>query len=80
MKNLNPILIILQVFSDDPIVTKIADFGLARVKANNQTMTKCGTKAWIAPEVEVLRCFAYNENRRFLPQQLIRKMIRFLKG
>jgi serine/threonine/tyrosine protein kinase RAD53 len=39
------------MFQDDPVVAKITDFGLARVKANNQTMTKCGTKAWIAPEV-----------------------------
>eukprot|EP00002_Diphylleia_rotans_P005174 TRINITY_DN142_c0_g1_i10.p1 TRINITY_DN142_c0_g1~~TRINITY_DN142_c0_g1_i10.p1 ORF type:complete len:744 (-),score=160.74 TRINITY_DN142_c0_g1_i10:408-2639(-) len=35
----------------DPIKVKIGDFGLARVKAGNQTMTKCGTRAWLAPEV-----------------------------
>eukprot|EP00002_Diphylleia_rotans_P013188 TRINITY_DN256_c1_g2_i1.p1 TRINITY_DN256_c1_g2~~TRINITY_DN256_c1_g2_i1.p1 ORF type:complete len:2532 (-),score=481.87 TRINITY_DN256_c1_g2_i1:2062-8733(-) len=39
------------MLSIDPLVAKIGDFGLARIKANNQTMTKCGTKAWLAPEV-----------------------------
>eukprot|EP00002_Diphylleia_rotans_P006346 TRINITY_DN1572_c0_g1_i7.p1 TRINITY_DN1572_c0_g1~~TRINITY_DN1572_c0_g1_i7.p1 ORF type:complete len:1163 (+),score=185.46 TRINITY_DN1572_c0_g1_i7:1196-4684(+) len=39
------------VLSLDPIKVKIGDFGLARVKAGNQTMTKCGTRAWLAPEV-----------------------------
>eukprot|EP00002_Diphylleia_rotans_P006650 TRINITY_DN1600_c0_g1_i3.p1 TRINITY_DN1600_c0_g1~~TRINITY_DN1600_c0_g1_i3.p1 ORF type:complete len:2451 (+),score=487.30 TRINITY_DN1600_c0_g1_i3:50-7402(+) len=39
------------VFSLDPIVAKITDFGFARTKSDNQTMTKCGTQAWIAPEI-----------------------------
>jgi serine/threonine protein kinase/ABC-type branched-subunit amino acid transport system substrate-binding protein len=30
---------------------KIADFGFSRVKADNQTMTQCGTVAWTAPEI-----------------------------
>eukprot|EP00026_Physarum_polycephalum_P009801 Phypoly_transcript_09938.p1 GENE.Phypoly_transcript_09938~~Phypoly_transcript_09938.p1 ORF type:complete len:429 (+),score=51.32 Phypoly_transcript_09938:147-1289(+) len=30
---------------------KIADFGFSRVKAENQTMTQCGTVAWTAPEI-----------------------------
>lgn len=30
---------------------KITDFGFARVKSTNQTMTKCGTVNWIAPEI-----------------------------
>eukprot|EP00001_Collodictyon_triciliatum_P178644 31858_2 len=34
----------------EPLRVKITDFGFARAKAVNQTMTKCGTKAWIAPE------------------------------
>lgn len=40
-------------------VLKITDFGLARVKLANQTMTKCGTVAWTAPEV--LRGDRYSE-------------------
>eukprot|EP00002_Diphylleia_rotans_P035097 TRINITY_DN7613_c0_g1_i2.p1 TRINITY_DN7613_c0_g1~~TRINITY_DN7613_c0_g1_i2.p1 ORF type:complete len:221 (+),score=32.16 TRINITY_DN7613_c0_g1_i2:181-843(+) len=39
------------MFSLEPIVAKVSDFGFARTKADNQTMTKCGTHAWIAPEV-----------------------------
>ncbi|MFN7130548.1 MAG: serine/threonine-protein kinase [Myxococcales bacterium] len=30
---------------------KVCDFGLARIREDNATMTKCGTPAWIAPEV-----------------------------
>lgn len=30
---------------------KIADFGFSRVKAENHTMTQCGTVAWTAPEI-----------------------------
>eukprot|EP00026_Physarum_polycephalum_P001102 Phypoly_transcript_01103.p1 GENE.Phypoly_transcript_01103~~Phypoly_transcript_01103.p1 ORF type:complete len:774 (+),score=173.32 Phypoly_transcript_01103:1162-3483(+) len=30
---------------------KIADFGFSRIKADNQTMTQCGTVAWTAPEI-----------------------------
>lgn len=30
---------------------KIADFGFSRVKADNHTMTQCGTVAWTAPEI-----------------------------
>jgi class 3 adenylate cyclase len=30
---------------------KIADFGFARVKETNTTMTRCGTPSWIAPEI-----------------------------
>eukprot|EP00026_Physarum_polycephalum_P002356 Phypoly_transcript_02362.p1 GENE.Phypoly_transcript_02362~~Phypoly_transcript_02362.p1 ORF type:complete len:737 (+),score=63.66 Phypoly_transcript_02362:510-2720(+) len=30
---------------------KIADFGFSRIKAENQTMTQCGTVAWTAPEI-----------------------------
>jgi serine/threonine protein kinase len=30
---------------------KVADFGLARVKQDNATMTSCGTPCWTAPEV-----------------------------
>eukprot|EP00002_Diphylleia_rotans_P001087 TRINITY_DN10603_c0_g1_i1.p1 TRINITY_DN10603_c0_g1~~TRINITY_DN10603_c0_g1_i1.p1 ORF type:complete len:188 (-),score=32.96 TRINITY_DN10603_c0_g1_i1:106-588(-) len=35
----------------DEFIVKLCDFGLARVKSDNQTMTRCGTGAWIAPEV-----------------------------
>ncbi len=30
---------------------KIADFGFARIKEENATMTRCGTPCWTAPEV-----------------------------
>jgi serine/threonine protein kinase/ABC-type phosphate transport system substrate-binding protein len=30
---------------------KIADFGFARVKEDNATMTRCGTPCWTAPEI-----------------------------
>ncbi|KDO27537.1 TKL/DRK protein kinase [Saprolegnia parasitica CBS 223.65] len=37
---------------DDDFGLKISDFGLARVKAHQQTMTgNCGTTQWMAPEV-----------------------------
>jgi len=30
---------------------KIGDFGFSRIKADNHTMTMCGTVAWTAPEI-----------------------------
>lgn len=30
---------------------KVADFGLARIKEENVTMTRCGTPCWTAPEI-----------------------------
>ena len=30
---------------------KVADFGFARIKEENATMTRCGTPCWTAPEV-----------------------------
>eukprot|EP00002_Diphylleia_rotans_P015923 TRINITY_DN3085_c0_g1_i2.p1 TRINITY_DN3085_c0_g1~~TRINITY_DN3085_c0_g1_i2.p1 ORF type:complete len:1462 (-),score=243.35 TRINITY_DN3085_c0_g1_i2:187-4572(-) len=39
------------VTSKEPIIVKVTDFGFARTKSDNQTMTKCGTQAWIAPEI-----------------------------
>ena len=30
---------------------KIADFGFARIKEENATMTRCGTPCWTAPEI-----------------------------
>lgn len=38
---------------------KIGDFGLSRIKANNATMTRCGTAAWTAPEI--LKGLDYSE-------------------
>jgi serine/threonine protein kinase len=32
-------------------MVKVADFGFARIKEENATMTRCGTPAWTAPEV-----------------------------
>jgi serine/threonine protein kinase len=36
---------------DKNLNVKIGDFGLSRIKANNATMTRCGTVAWTAPEI-----------------------------
>jgi serine/threonine protein kinase len=38
---------------------KVADFGLARLKQDNATMTSCGTPCWTAPEV--IRGWRYDE-------------------
>ncbi|BCS82726.1 putative serine/threonine-protein kinase [Cotonvirus japonicus] len=38
---------------------KIADFGFARIKEENATMTRCGTPCWTAPEI--IRGEKYNE-------------------
>lgn len=38
---------------------KVADFGFARIKEENSTMTRCGTPCWTAPEI--LRGKRYNE-------------------
>jgi serine/threonine protein kinase len=39
---------------------KVADFGFARIKEENATMTRCGTPCWTAPEV--IRGEKYNES------------------
>jgi tRNA A-37 threonylcarbamoyl transferase component Bud32 len=36
---------------DESWNVKVADFGFARIKEENATMTRCGTPAWTAPEV-----------------------------
>jgi serine/threonine protein kinase len=36
---------------DETCNVKVADFGFARIKEENATMTRCGTPAWTAPEV-----------------------------
>lgn len=36
---------------DENMNVKIADFGFARLKEENATMTRCGTPCWTAPEV-----------------------------
>jgi class 3 adenylate cyclase/tRNA A-37 threonylcarbamoyl transferase component Bud32 len=36
---------------DESWNVKVADFGFARIKEENITMTRCGTPAWTAPEV-----------------------------
>jgi serine/threonine protein kinase len=38
---------------------KVADFGFARIKEENATMTRCGTPCWTAPEI--LRGEKYDE-------------------
>jgi serine/threonine protein kinase len=39
---------------------KVADFGFARIKEENATMTRCGTPCWTAPEV--IRGEKYSES------------------
>jgi serine/threonine protein kinase len=36
---------------DENMNVKVADFGFARIKEENATMTRCGTPCWTAPEV-----------------------------
>jgi serine/threonine protein kinase len=36
---------------DETWNVKVADFGLARIKEENATMTRCGTPCWTAPEI-----------------------------
>nr|UMO80375.1 Serine/threonine protein kinase [Pandoravirus aubagnensis] len=36
---------------DQDYNVKVADFGLARIKEENATMTRCGTPCWTAPEI-----------------------------
>jgi serine/threonine protein kinase len=38
----------------------VADFGFARIKEENATMTRCGTPCWTAPEI--LRGEKYSES------------------
>eukprot|EP00002_Diphylleia_rotans_P018507 TRINITY_DN3581_c0_g1_i1.p1 TRINITY_DN3581_c0_g1~~TRINITY_DN3581_c0_g1_i1.p1 ORF type:complete len:2533 (-),score=428.58 TRINITY_DN3581_c0_g1_i1:64-7662(-) len=47
------------VCSTNPLVAKIGDFGFAKIKSDTRTMTKCGTKGWLAPEV--LKGLRYDE-------------------
>jgi serine/threonine protein kinase len=44
---------------DENMNVKVADFGFARIKEENATMTRCGTPSWTAPEV--LRGEKYDE-------------------
>ncbi|ELR11090.1 serine/threonine protein kinase [Acanthamoeba castellanii str. Neff] len=44
---------------DENMNVKVADFGFARIKEENATMTRCGTPCWTAPEV--LRGEKYDE-------------------
>jgi len=45
---------------DESFNVKVADFGFARIKEDNATMTRCGTPAWTAPEV--IRGDRYSES------------------
>jgi serine/threonine protein kinase len=38
---------------DECLTVKVADFGFARIKQDNDTLTNCGTPAWSAPEVHL---------------------------
>jgi serine/threonine protein kinase len=44
---------------DENMNVKVADFGFARIKEENATMTRCGTPCWTAPEI--LRGEKYDE-------------------
>jgi serine/threonine protein kinase len=44
---------------DENYHVKVADFGFARIKEENATMTRCGTPCWTAPEI--LRGEKYDE-------------------
>jgi len=64
LHTLTPSLIHRDLKSDNLLVDenwtlKIADFGFARIKEENMTMTRCGTPCWTAPEV--IRGEKYNE-------------------
>eukprot|EP01087_Luapelamoeba_hula_P003945 TRINITY_DN138_c0_g1_i2.p1 TRINITY_DN138_c0_g1~~TRINITY_DN138_c0_g1_i2.p1 ORF type:complete len:1733 (-),score=273.96 TRINITY_DN138_c0_g1_i2:43-5241(-) len=39
------------ILIDENWNAKVADFGFARIKLDNATMTKCGSPCWTAPEV-----------------------------
>lgn len=39
------------VLIDEHLNAKVADFGLSRLKEDDQGMTACGTPAWTAPEI-----------------------------
>lgn len=45
---------------DDSWTVKVADFGFARIKEENSTMTRCGTPSWTAPEI--IRGEKYDEH------------------
>ncbi|BBI30152.1 Ser/Thr protein kinase [Acanthamoeba castellanii medusavirus] len=45
---------------DEQNNVKIADFGFARIKEENTTMTRCGTPCWTAPEI--IRGEKYDES------------------
>jgi serine/threonine protein kinase len=44
---------------DEAWNVKVADFGFARIKEENATMTRCGTPCWTAPEI--IRGESYSE-------------------
>eukprot|EP01087_Luapelamoeba_hula_P007745 TRINITY_DN1900_c1_g1_i1.p1 TRINITY_DN1900_c1_g1~~TRINITY_DN1900_c1_g1_i1.p1 ORF type:complete len:1690 (-),score=189.26 TRINITY_DN1900_c1_g1_i1:61-5130(-) len=39
------------ILIDENFNAKVADFGFARIKQDNATMTRCGSPSWTAPEV-----------------------------
>jgi serine/threonine protein kinase len=64
LHSLNPAIIHRDLKSSNLLVdenwnVKVADFGFARIKEENATMTRCGTPCWTAPEV--LRGEKYSE-------------------
>eukprot|EP01087_Luapelamoeba_hula_P022681 TRINITY_DN8193_c0_g1_i2.p1 TRINITY_DN8193_c0_g1~~TRINITY_DN8193_c0_g1_i2.p1 ORF type:complete len:180 (-),score=31.16 TRINITY_DN8193_c0_g1_i2:61-600(-) len=56
LHSLDPIILHRDLKSSNILIdenwnAKVADFGFARIKQDNATMTRCGSPCWIAPEV-----------------------------
>jgi serine/threonine protein kinase len=64
LHSLNPVIVHRDLKPSNLLVdeawnVKVADFGFARIKEENATMTRCGTPCWTAPEI--IRGVKYDE-------------------